>query len=97
VIARFQEVVSSAREVWVTETSGQAVGLMVLDDGWIDQLCVHPAWTGRRLGSGLVDLAKRERLRLDLWTFESNVGARRFYERHGSSRWDQPTGNEEGK
>jgi GNAT superfamily N-acetyltransferase len=45
---------------------------MVLDDGWIEQLYVHPSRTGQGLGSALVSDAKQrcpERLRL--WTFQS--------------------------
>jgi GNAT superfamily N-acetyltransferase len=57
---------------------------MVLDDGWIDQLYVDPMRTGNGLGSALIDFAKeRSPEALDLWTFRSNHGARRFYERHG--------------
>ena len=40
--------------------------------------------TGLGIGSQLVDLAKRVRPDgLQLWTFASNMGAQRFYERHG--------------
>ncbi len=82
--AWFQHVVfPSQDDVWVTEASGHLVALMVLGQEWIEQLYVHPAWNSRGLGSQLVELAKRERTRLDLWTFQSNAGARRFYERHG--------------
>ena len=60
------------------------VGLLVLDNEWIDQLYVEPGHTGRGIGADLVAVAKRERPTvLRLWTFEANVGARRFYERHG--------------
>jgi len=44
-------------------------------------------------------LAKRERPGgLRLWTFESNTGAQRFYERHGFVATDRTDGrnNEEG-
>ncbi len=56
---------------------------MVLGDECVEQLYVHPAWYGHGLGLRLLELAKRERSILDLWTFQSNAGARRFYERHG--------------
>ena len=39
---------------------------------------------GRGIGAGLAKLAKRQRPEgLRLWTFVSNAGTRRFYERHG--------------
>ena len=73
------------REVWVAvDTEDRALAVMVLDDGWIDQLYVDPAWTGMGLGARLVELAKsRWPEGLQLWTFASNVDAQRFYERHG--------------
>lgn len=78
-------VVRRGDEVWVAETEdGSVVGLMLLDGDWIMQLYVHPSWTGQGIGGQLVDVAKRCRpKRLQLWTFESNVRAHRFYERHG--------------
>jgi hypothetical protein len=40
--------------------------------------------TGIGLGARLVDLAKSRRpAGLQLWRFVTNIGARRFYERHG--------------
>jgi len=86
-------------ELWVAESDGGAlVGMLVLDDEWVDQLYVEPALTGQGIGGELIALAKRERPSgLRLWTFESNVRARRFYERHGFSSRDRTAGdNEEG-
>ena len=76
-------VVLPTKEVWVAEV-GEPVAMMVLDDGWIDQLYVDPSWMGRGIGSALLDLAKaRCPEGLDLWTFQTNLDARRFYERYG--------------
>jgi GNAT superfamily N-acetyltransferase len=78
-------VVVPEREVWLmADNSGQPLAVLVLDDGWIDQLYVQHACTGRGLGSQLVELAKSRRPQgLQLWTFASNTGAQRFYLRHG--------------
>jgi GNAT superfamily N-acetyltransferase len=59
---------------------------------------VLPDWTGRGIGARLLDLAKVLRPdRLELWTFAANIGARRFYERHGFLAVDATDGdNEEG-
>jgi GNAT superfamily N-acetyltransferase len=93
----FEHVVFRSFEVWVFESTGKIVALMVLSEEWIEQLHVDPRWTGRGLGSRLVDLAKQRRQALDLWTFESNAGARRFYERHGFVAVGRTDGdNEEG-
>ena len=81
----FATVVLPGREVWVLDDGDAAiVGLLVLADGWIDHLYLDPGWTGHGLGSRVLDLAKERRPSgLDLWAFQSNLGARRFYERHG--------------
>ena len=54
--------------------------------------------TGRGIGSALLDHAKARRPDgLDLWAFQSNTGARRFYERHGFVAVAETDGdNEEG-
>jgi GNAT superfamily N-acetyltransferase len=81
----FATVVLPSRETWVIDSDGGAVvALLVLDGEWVDQLYVDPTHTGHGLGSRLLDRAKAQRPDgLDLWTFQSNTGARRFYERHG--------------
>jgi GNAT superfamily N-acetyltransferase len=81
----FREVVLAERAVWVaTDTEAGVVALLVLDGDWVDQLYVDPGLTGRGLGRALLDVAKRERPSgLQLWAFQSNARAVRFYERHG--------------
>ena len=80
----FEEVVLPTREVWVAGTPHQPVALMVLDDEWIDQLYVDPASARQGIGRTLLDHAKMQRPKgLKLWTFQSNLDARRFYEQHG--------------
>lgn len=77
--------VVDGREVWVAESeTGRVVGMMMLTEDWIDQLYVDPDLTGRGIGKSLLDVAKRCRpAGLQLWTFQSNHRAHRFYERHG--------------
>jgi len=96
--AWFAEVVLPERETWVAEVDGAVVGLLVLDGAWVDQLYVDPTATGRGIGSLLLERAKAERPGgLDLWTFQANTGARRFYERHGFAEVARTDGdNEEG-
>jgi GNAT superfamily N-acetyltransferase len=81
----FRDVVVAQREVWVADDAEAGiVAVLVLDGEWLDQLYVEPGLTGRGIGSALVDLAKRERPSgLQLWAFQSNGRALRFYERHG--------------
>jgi GNAT superfamily N-acetyltransferase len=97
--AWFADVVLPGREVWVAAEGDDAVvAVLVLEDEWVDQLYVEPGHTGRGVGSRLIAVAKRARpAGLRLWTFEANVRARRFYERHGFVATGSTTGeNEEG-
>ena len=87
----------SDQEVWVVEAHGRIRALLVLGGSWIEQLYVHPQHAGHGLGSQLVEHAQSTRSLLQLWTFQSNLDARHFYERHGflpKQRTDG--GNEEG-
>ena len=71
-------------ELWVAEQDGAVAGILVLDGDVVDQLYVEPGLTGRGIGSALLALAQRERPEgLQSWAFQTNAGARRFYERHG--------------
>jgi GNAT superfamily N-acetyltransferase len=80
-----RDVVIPDREVWLVEDAdGQPLGVLVLDEDWVDQLYVVPACVGMGLGSRLIQLAKSRRpAGLQLWTFASNTAAQRFYHRHG--------------
>jgi GNAT superfamily N-acetyltransferase len=70
-------------EVWVADESGVA-GFAGLTQGWLDHLYVDPDRQGRGLGTALVAHAKTlQPAGLQLWVFQKNEGARRFYERHG--------------
>ena len=86
-------------ELWVAEQHGALAGILVLDGDFVDQLYVEPALIGGGIGSALVAVAKRERPQgLQLWAFQTNAGARRFYERHGfvAVRRTDGRDNEEG-
>ncbi|HSQ10219.1 MAG TPA: GNAT family N-acetyltransferase [Burkholderiaceae bacterium] len=74
--------------VTVAEHQGAVVGVLAISrlDGvsWIDQMFVRPGWTGRGVGTQLLEHAHRLLPRpIRLYTFQANTGARRFYERHG--------------
>ena len=78
------DAVLPTRVVWVATVEDTVIAMLVLDNGWIDQLYVDPSHTGRGIGSQLVGVAKHDHPDgRDLWTFASNDGARRFYERLG--------------
>jgi GNAT superfamily N-acetyltransferase len=71
-------------EVWVAEDDGRVVGFAALGDDLLEHLYVHPRAQNEGVGAMLLTIAKEQRPRgLRLWVFQKNVGARRFYERHG--------------
>lgn len=88
-----EEVRSHAREHWVAQTEcwvadegdGRIVAMMSLTPGWIDQLYVAPDRQGEGIGTALLELAKHGAGEggLQLWTFQVNERARRFYESNG--------------
>jgi GNAT superfamily N-acetyltransferase len=78
-----REVLVPLRETWVAGLD-PTVAFMVLHDGWVEQLYLDPPWRGQGIGAALVALAKRRNpTGLQLWTFQVNGPARRFYERLG--------------
>jgi GNAT superfamily N-acetyltransferase len=69
---------------WVAEMDGRIVGFVCLDGVGVAQLYVAPDAQNRGIGTALLEQAKSESPdRLELWVFQANDGARRFYERHG--------------
>ncbi|MGC1207995.1 MAG: GNAT family N-acetyltransferase [Ornithinimicrobium sp.] len=80
----FREVVLPAYQTWIAEADGHVAAVLVLNGDDLDQLYVHTDRTGGGISSRLVQHAKDLRPSgLSLWTFQSNRGAQRFYERHG--------------
>jgi GNAT superfamily N-acetyltransferase len=85
-------------DTWVAEAGDAVVGVLALSDGWIDQLYLEPDARGRGIGDRFVALAQqRHPTGLQLWTFQVNGPAQRFYERHGFVAVERTdgSGNEE--
>jgi len=79
-----KEVLLPNNEVWVVEEDGRVVAFAGLGDELLRHLWVHPEAQNRGIGAALLALVKARRPRgIRLWVFQRNVGARRFYERHG--------------
>lgn len=59
------------------------VGVIAWTPGWITQLYVLPDFQGRGAGSALLAQAMAGQADVQLWTFQANAEARRFYEGRG--------------
>ena len=73
-------------ETWVAADPADArvVALLALSESKVEHLYVTPEWIGRGVGRRLIDLAKDRRSDgLELYCFQVNARARRFYERNG--------------
>jgi GNAT superfamily N-acetyltransferase len=79
----FRERVFKTCEVWGAFDNAGMIGMLALRQGWIDQLYVLPNAQRRCVGTELMQLAKSSFDRLQLWTFQRNLPARRFYEARG--------------
>jgi GNAT superfamily N-acetyltransferase len=70
--------------VWVAEDENGVIGFAGLTGSELTHLYTDPPAQNRGVGTSLMDHAKSLRPeRLELWVFQRNEGARRFYERHG--------------
>jgi ribosomal protein S18 acetylase RimI-like enzyme len=82
---------------WVWDDDGVR-GFIVLTEDELRYIYLDVGWTGQGIGTALLEHAKQRRPDgFTLWTFQQNVGARRFYERHGFTtiEFTDGEGNEE--
>jgi len=93
-----RDVLPRRAELWVAEESGRILAMLAITPGWIEQLYVAPGAQGRGIGRALLETAKqRSPDGLQLWTFQVNVRAQRFYVRNGfvAAERTDGAGNEE--
>ncbi|MFN9711397.1 MAG: GNAT family N-acetyltransferase [Alphaproteobacteria bacterium] len=68
---------------WLAEADGVVAGYVVFTDDWINQLYVHPDRHGQGFGAALLAHVLASGAPKQLWTFQQNERARRFYEARG--------------
>ena len=88
----FSERLFATNEVWLAEADGAALGYIAFRPGLHRAPVRRSGRQGAGLGPQLLEMAKAAFAELSLWTFQQNLRARRFYEKHGfASPW-RPTG-----
>jgi GNAT superfamily N-acetyltransferase len=78
----FRDVVMQHRQVWIGGLPGTQ-GFCAFGEGWVDHLYIRPTHHGRGIGSELLNQAKSIGPSLQLWVFQRNTSAIRFYQHHG--------------
>ena len=86
-------------EVYVAKSDGQLGGYCAFEDGWLNDHYIARAFQFRGLGTRLLEKIKQSHNEIQLWTFQVNLNARRFYERNGFSVLEETvgSGNEQGQ
>ena len=79
----FAERLFATNEVWIAESGDLLEGYVAFRADFIEHLFVRPESQGARLGVTLLEKAKEDAGELSLWTFQQNLRARAFYEKHG--------------
>jgi ribosomal protein S18 acetylase RimI-like enzyme len=97
-LAFIRDIVLPQQQVTVAEAGEEIVGFIAVSGDWVEQLYLDPAWTGQGIGSRLLMDATAALPVVRLHCFQANIGARRFYERHGfrAESFGDGTTNEEG-
>lgn len=80
-----REEVVPGKETWVGQDDRGVVGFIALAPGWVEHLYIDPVAQGEGIGRRLLELAMSRDTtgELQLWTFQANARARRFYARNG--------------
>ena len=79
----YRERVFKSCRVWGVSECAALKGIIAFREDWVDQLYVLPEAHGRGIGGALLQVAKSVFGSLQLWTFQRNDKARRFYQARG--------------
>lgn len=80
----FRQQVVARCAIWVAHGGDELLGLLALEAPWIRQFAMFPEFQRRGIGAALLRSARdASPSELRLFTFQRNVKARAFYEKHG--------------
>jgi GNAT superfamily N-acetyltransferase len=82
-LAFYTTVVFPRTDIHLIEIGKVIAGFLAFRPGWIEQFYIHPDHQRRGLGTQLLHTVQTANASLQLWTFQCNQCARRFYEKHG--------------
>ncbi|MCX7558998.1 GNAT family N-acetyltransferase [Sulfitobacter sp. F26204] len=84
--------------VSIAMLDGEVAGFAACDAGALDALYVAAKARGKGLGSTLLQHLQGANPALTLWTFQANLRAQTFYEKHGFTEQERTNGarNDEG-
>lgn len=71
----------------------EPLGFLARQGGEVSALYLAGSARGRGIGKALLDAVKRVEPEISLWTFQANIGARRFYMREGFVEIEQTDGS----
>ena len=70
-------------QIVIADESGKIIGFCAFKQGWLDHLYILPEYQGKGIGKSLLDKAKNASSQLQLWVFQKNTDAIKFYEKNG--------------
>ena len=93
----FENIVFKQDRLLVAQNGGRILGFMAYKDDWLNHLYVSPTHWKKGVGTRLLQAAQAQSKSLQLWSFQRNTDARRFYEAHGFEECEltDGRGNEE--
>jgi GNAT superfamily N-acetyltransferase len=90
----FSNKVYRNNRVYVAILDETIVGFIAFSDDFIEHLYLLPEAQGSGVGARLLDVAKQNAAFLQLWTFQRNQRARRFYAKHGFVEIEETDGTD---
>jgi GNAT superfamily N-acetyltransferase len=93
----FENIVLKEETVFLARGGGRVLGFVAYKEDWVNHLYVSPEHWRLGVGVRLLEAVQKASKRLQLWTFQRNTTARRFYAARGFGECEltDGRGNEE--